>query len=546
MEQPPLLEETEDLFFDLVSKQQTLSSMITQARKAIDNDDFVSAKSLLHVALNSDKNNAFVIQRLVLATYKSKLPSHLEALKEALIILKVLKPETSTDPETLGLAGAIYKRLWEKQGNESDLDQSIYYYEKGFQIENDYYNGINAAYLLNVRASISSQNEATNDHMTAQRVRKKVIWNCMQLLNKNFNSRSDQYWICATLEEVYFGLGYYEEYQQNKGHSIRSSNRNWERETTESQIHKLGELIAFRGSQSSINNTKILKSETSTDPETLGLTWAILAAELIITNNEFALQNEEKADRAAEFIIESQRRLFEKKMARLDRLNLVGQMAAGIGHEIRNPMTTVRGYLQLLGGRPVHVALKPTFDLMISELDRANAIITEFLSLAQTKPTELKSQNLNDILNKLYPLLEADTFTQNKQICFIPGEIPNLELNGNEITQLVLNLTRNGLEAMRESGCLNVNSYVEDGNVVLAVEDKGCGILPENLRKLGTPFFTTKDSGTGLGLATCYKIAESHNAKIHVDSSSRGTTFYILFPIPIGSSKIANIISTLG
>ena len=172
------------------------------------------------------------------------------------------------------------------------------------------------------------------------------------------------------------------------------------------------------------------------------------------------------------------------------------------------------------------------FELMISELDRANTIITEFLSIAQTKQTKLKAQNLNDILNNLYPLLEADTFIQNKQIRFIPREIPNLKLNKNEISQLVLNLARNGLESMRERGCLNVKSYVEDGKVVLAIEDEGCGIPLENLRKLGTPFFTTKDTGTGLGVAICYKIAEAHNAKIHVDSSSRGTTFFILFPIP--------------
>lgn len=226
------------------------------------------------------------------------------------------------------------------------------------------------------------------------------------------------------------------------------------------------------------------------------------------------------------------RKIAEDEIARLDRLHLVGQLAAGIGHEIRNPMTTVRGYLQLLGAKPDYAAQKSTFELMISELDRANAIITEFLSLAQLKQTELKSQNLNDILNNLYPLLEADAFIQNKQICFIPGETPNLELNGKEISQLVLNLTRNGLEAMRERGCLTVKSYLQDDKVVLAIADEGCGIPPENISKVGTPFFTTKDNGTGLGLATCYKIAESHNAKIHIDSSSRGTTFFIFFPIP--------------
>jgi len=225
------------------------------------------------------------------------------------------------------------------------------------------------------------------------------------------------------------------------------------------------------------------------------------------------------------------RKISEMEFARLERLNLVGQLAAGIGHEIRNPMTTVRGYLQLLGTKPVYAAQKSTFELMISELDRANAIITEFLSLAQTRKTEHKCQNLNDILNKLYPLLEADTFTQNKQISFIPGDLPNIELNEKEISQLVLNLTRNGLEAMGQRGCLIVKSYVEEGKVVLAIKDEGCGIAPENLSKVGTPFYTTKDTGTGLGLATCYKIAESHHAKIHIDSSVRGTTFLISFPI---------------
>ncbi|MDP4159231.1 MAG: PAS domain S-box protein [Bacillota bacterium] len=226
------------------------------------------------------------------------------------------------------------------------------------------------------------------------------------------------------------------------------------------------------------------------------------------------------------------RKIALAEMARLDRLNLVGQLAAGIGHEIRNPMTTVRGYLQLLGTKPEYEAQDSTFKLMISELDRANSIITEFLSLAQTKKNELKPRNLNNIFNDLYPLLEADAFTQNKQVRFIPGDIPNLELNVEEITQLILNLSRNGLEAMKENGCLTILSYLDNDKVVFAIKDEGCGIPPDNITKLGTPFFTTKDNGTGLGLATCYKIAESHNAKICVNSTPRGTTFLIYFPIP--------------
>ncbi|WP_427854246.1 PAS domain S-box protein [Desulfosporosinus orientis] len=227
------------------------------------------------------------------------------------------------------------------------------------------------------------------------------------------------------------------------------------------------------------------------------------------------------------------RKIAENEISRLDRLNLVGQLAAGIGHEIRNPMTTVRGYLQLLGSKPDYSAQKSTFELMISELDRANSIITEFLSLSQTKQTELELQNLNDILNNLYPLLEADAFTQNKQLCFQLGDLPYLKLNGKEITQLILNLTRNGLEAMQERGCLTVKSYVEYDQAILAIQDEGTGIPPENLKKIGTPFFTTKDKGTGLGLATCYRIAETHNARLDIDTSTSGTTFYLIFPTPV-------------
>lgn len=221
----------------------------------------------------------------------------------------------------------------------------------------------------------------------------------------------------------------------------------------------------------------------------------------------------------------------DQEMAKIDRLNLIGQMAASIAHEIRNPMTVVRGYLQLLGAKPEYAAQKSTLDLMISEVDRANTIITEFLSLARTRPTELHFQNLNDIINNLYPLLEADTFNQNKQISFIPGEIPDLELNAKEISQLILNLTRNGLEAMQERGYLTIKSYLQGNWIVLAIADQGCGIPQENINKVGTPFFTTKDKGTGLGLATCYKIAETHNAEVRIDSGPTGTTFSILFPI---------------
>lgn len=219
------------------------------------------------------------------------------------------------------------------------------------------------------------------------------------------------------------------------------------------------------------------------------------------------------------------------EMTRLDRLNLVGQMAAGIAHEIRNPMTTVRGYLQLMGEKSQNTGQKSIISFMIEELDRANSIIKEYLTLAKSHEVTYQSLNLNNMLQNLYPLIEADSFTQNKQIKFDPGKIPDIEINSKEITQLVLNLCRNALDAMLEGGCLRIQTYVKDQNVVLSVKDEGHGIPKELLEKLGTPFFTTKENGTGLGLAICYSIAQSHQARIDVNSNSNGTEFLVSFPI---------------
>ena len=145
---------------------------------------------------------------------------------------------------------------------------------------------------------------------------------------------------------------------------------------------------------------------------------------------------------------------YEREMARLERLNLVGEMAAGIGHEIRNPMTTVRGLLQLLGDKAECIKYKEYYDLMISELDRANEIITEFLSLAKNKPVDLKKQNLNQIIEAIGPLLVADAMVQDKYITLDLNEIPALLLDEKQIRQLILNLTSNGLEAMAPGGKL--------------------------------------------------------------------------------------------
>lgn len=221
----------------------------------------------------------------------------------------------------------------------------------------------------------------------------------------------------------------------------------------------------------------------------------------------------------------------DRNLARLERLNLIGQMAAGIGHEIRNPMTTVRGFLQMLGAREECARNKGYYDLMIEELDRANSIISEFLSLARDKPTFLERTNLNSIVNTLFPLMMADAATLDMDLQMELRDIPELYLDEKEIRQLILNLFRNGLEAMAPGGRLVIKTFLDGDEVVLAVIDQGNGIEPDVLEKISTPFFTTKENGTGLGLAVCYSIASRNNATVKIETGPTGSAFLVRFKI---------------
>jgi signal transduction histidine kinase len=132
---------------------------------------------------------------------------------------------------------------------------------------------------------------------------------------------------------------------------------------------------------------------------------------------------------------------------------------------------------------------------MIEELDRANAIITEFLSLAKNKMVEIKAVNINTILKNIYPLMLASAMMQDKMISLDLEGIPDLLLDEQEIRQLILNLINNGLESIQEGKAVFVSTYTTEGKVVLAVRDQGTGIKKENFDKLGTPFFSTKEGG---------------------------------------------------
>ncbi|MFB5268583.1 ATP-binding protein [Paenibacillus enshidis] len=220
--------------------------------------------------------------------------------------------------------------------------------------------------------------------------------------------------------------------------------------------------------------------------------------------------------------------MLRSEMGNVERLSLVGQMAAGITHEIRNPMAVVRGFLQLMREKSP-VSLDHYYLIVMEELDRANGIINDFLSLAQNRIVEKEDSHLHSLVQELVPLLWADANLRGQSIELkLDDSVPNLYLNPKEIKQLILNLARNGMEAMGDKGMLTILTRTDGEYVELEVRDTGSGIPAERIGKLFEPFYTTKAKGTGLGLSLCKRIVERHHGTIAVHSDEgAGTSFVV-------------------
>ncbi|WP_052723894.1 ATP-binding protein [Paenibacillus wulumuqiensis] len=228
------------------------------------------------------------------------------------------------------------------------------------------------------------------------------------------------------------------------------------------------------------------------------------------------------------------------ELSHVEQLSLVGKMAASITHEIRNPMAVVRGFLQLMREKSP-ASLDHYYLIVMDELDRANSIINDFLSLAQNRIVEKQLYDLHAIIEELLPLLWADANLRGQSIAFIPGQdVPRLDLNSKEIKQLILNLARNGMEAMEDKGELTIETEATAHEVIMRIRDTGPGIPQEKLDKLFEPFYTTKAKGTGLGLSLCLSIVERHQGRIVVDSvEGEGTTFSVIFSHSFGPKEEA-------
>ncbi len=180
-----------------------LTDNFKAAKSASDWPNTISALERMRAMQPQDP---FVIQQLALATYKSEQPDKMSALKKAKAILEDLSPRISSDPETLGLWGAIHKRLWSEGAERADLDEAINAYERGFIVKNDYYNGINYAFMLNLRASLSTGDQAVADRVRAREIRGRVLDICEgKLISQDFTA-DERFWIGATKVEALFGL----------------------------------------------------------------------------------------------------------------------------------------------------------------------------------------------------------------------------------------------------------------------------------------------------------------------------------------------------
>lgn len=216
---------------------------------------------------------------------------------------------------------------------------------------------------------------------------------------------------------------------------------------------------------------------------------------------------------------------------RSEKLSLVGQMAAGIAHEIRNPLTSLKGFLQLI--QSGETDKESYYTIMAQEFTRIEIILNELLLLAKPQAKQLETYDLNLILKQVINILEPQCLIENVQIHSKLEQAPlYIDCDENEIKQVFINLIKNGIDAMSGGGELIIHSKKKDDHAVVEVIDQGIGIPKEKLEKLGQPFFTTKEKGTGLGLMVTFGIIENIGGHVVVESElNKGTTFQVKVPI---------------
>ena len=244
------------------------------------------------------------------------------------------------------------------------------------------------------------------------------------------------------------------------------------------------------------------------------------------------LGGQEPATRTISMLVNdvTSKRLMEREKLRVDRVNVSGQLAAGLGHELRNSLTTVRGFLQLFRTYPDFGVVKSQLDIVQADLLSAQKVVTSFLALAGFRDVEREMAHLNNIVAEAIPLLVAEGLKGTHYIKLALSATEQLLLCTSCIRQLLINLARNSLQAMPEGGTLTIATEQTATAILLLVKDEGTGIEQSIRDKVWTPFFTTRTGQSGLGLTVCESIAVLHNGTISFSSTPLGTTFTVSFP----------------
>jgi two-component system, sporulation sensor kinase B len=248
-------------------------------------------------------------------------------------------------------------------------------------------------------------------------------------------------------------------------------------------------------------------------------------------NPKEPLKGIEKAIDEMEIIIE--RTKLQKELQRAEKMNAIGQLAASVAHEIRNPMTVVKGFLQIFQQKEnFSEDDKGYVQLMISEMNRAEMIINDYLSLARPDMEQNEQIDCAHCLTNLVELLSSYALlTNNINIELNVCEKAYVKGNKNELNQVMLNIMKNGIEAMKGGGTLRVQLSKDLEFVHIEIADTGIGMTDDELARLGTPFYSLKEKGTGIGLMVSYQIIEKMKGKVTVTSQKgEGTTFVISLP----------------
>jgi two-component system sensor histidine kinase HydH len=229
----------------------------------------------------------------------------------------------------------------------------------------------------------------------------------------------------------------------------------------------------------------------------------------------------------------SEIRSLEKELRRSERLAALGKMAAGVAHELRNPLSSIKGLAMLLKERRNNTEAEESADLLVKEVERLNRSISELLDYARPAKLQRHMASLAGIVGKAVSLVQADAGSLAITISVdIPVDLPQVFVDVDKINQVMLNLLLNGVQAMPEGGDLTISATQDGEYLLLVLRDSGEGIATDRLPRIFDPYFTTKSNGTGLGLAISAKIIEEHGGSIKV-SSREGEFTEVCLQLPL-------------